>query len=917
MQTQEVAIKPSVKVFMRSDAELLEEIVITGYGTGKKIGSVVGAVSKVGNEKLDKVVTANFTDALSGQVSGLSVLSDSGDPSKSASIRLRGVNSLNASTTPLFILDGAPITSSLFNSLNPADIENITVLKDAASTAIYGSRAANGVIVITSKKGKFDQKATVTLRAQYGFSKMVQDQVDMMNAEQYIQFRDMVGSPVSQEIKDLVSKYGISTNWRDEVFDSSAPTYTLDASVQGGGNNISYYMSLNHHDQQGIMEQSGMRRETLRFNMNAKVNNWLKVGFQSNLGFSKYELNAENEDMSNIYVQNPATFARLALPYDTPNEYTIDDNGKLVWGEKSKSLHYTGWTTPTFVDANRKTTRSIVTGNLNLFEELTPIKGLTIRAQQALDAYDYTLDHKVFPYDAIITGFGDKIAARSGSAQKSFQRYYSFTYTNTAEYKFNVGLHNVNLLAGQESIIGKNTNFGVYTTGHSDVRQMKLTQGTTVAIGNVSDSLSETVFNSYFFNGGYNYDEKYYVDFTVRRDGSSLFAPDNRWSTFYSVGGKWNVKKENFMDGVDWVDELSLKASYGTTGNSGIDNYAYFGLIGSGTSTYNGQGTLGISQASNYDLTWETVKSTNIGLSFRIFDRLSMDVDYYHKKTEDMLLEIPYSYTTGFASGWGNVGSMVNKGIDLDLKLDLLNNNDFYWGIKLNFNYNHNEITELFDGRDEFALPNYGLMYKIGHDCGELYQVRYAGVDSRDGKQMWYDKNGNLTKQYNEEEDAVLIGKSRFAPYTGGFGTEFSWKGFSVNADFTWAWKKYMINNDSYFIENANQGTSVNQTARMLNIWTKPGDITDIPKIGEEIQFDSHLVENASFLRLKNVTVQYELPKSILKHTKLGHVKVFAIGRNLLTWTDYRGYDPEPDTNLVRFNYPNTRQFVFGAEVSF
>lgn len=917
MQTQEVAIKPNVKVILKPDSELLDEVVITGYGTGKKIGSVVGSVSKVGEEKLDKVVTANFTDALSGQVSGLSVLSGSGDPSKSASIRLRGVSSLNASTTPLFILDGAPITSSLFNSLNPGDIENITVLKDAASTAIYGSRAANGVIVITSKKGKFDQKSTVTLRAQYGFSKMVEDQIDMMNSEQYIHFRDLVGAPVSQEIKDLVNKYGISTDWRKEIFNSSAPTYTLDAAVQGGSSNISYYLSLNHHDQQGIMDQSGMRREALRLNMTSKVNSWLKVGIQSNLGFSQYELNAENEDTKQIYVQNPAAFARFALPYDTPREYTIDENGNLVWGEAAKKLHYTGYTTPSFADDYRKTIRRIVTGNINLFQELTPIKGLTIRAQQALDAYDYTLDHKVLPYDEIITAFGDKISKRSGSAQKSFQRYYSFTYTNTAEYKFHINQHNVNLLVGQESIISSNTSFGVYASGHTDTRQMKLTQATTVAVSDLSDTKSETVFNSYFFNGGYNYDEKYYLDLTVRRDGSSLFAPDDRWSTFYSVGAKWDLKKERFMDDINWLDELSLKVSYGTTGNSGIDNYAYFGLIGNGTNTYNGQGTLGIAQASNYDLTWETVKATNVGISFRVFDRLSMNVEYYNKKTEDMLLEIPYSYTTGFASGWGNVGSMVNKGVDLDFTLDLVRNNNFNWAVKANFNYNHNEITELFDGRNEFALPNYGLKYKIGHDCGELYQVRYAGVDSRDGKQMWYDKNGNLTKQYNAEEDAVLIGKSRFAPYTGGFGTEFGWKGLSVNADFSWAWKKYMINNDNYFLENANQGLSINQTTKMLNIWTKPGDVTDVPALGEAIQFDSHLVEDASFLRLKTVTIQYELPKSILKHTKLGHVKVFAIGRNLLTWTSYRGYDPEPDSNLVRFNYPNTRQFVFGAEVSF
>ncbi len=271
MQPQEVAIASHVKITLKPDTELLDEVVIVGYGTGKKLGSVVGSVASVGGKKLEKNPTVNFTDALAGQVSGLSVLSSSGDPSKSATIRLRGVNSINAGNTPLFILDGAPISSSVFNSLNPGDIENITVLKDASSTAIYGSRAANGVIVITSKKGKFDQKANVTLRAQYGFSSMVQDNVEMMNSSQYIQFRELVGSPVPQTIKDRVEKYGIDTNWRDEVFDSHAPTYTLDAVINGGGSNMSYYLSLNHHEQEGIIAQSGLRREALRFNFDTRV----------------------------------------------------------------------------------------------------------------------------------------------------------------------------------------------------------------------------------------------------------------------------------------------------------------------------------------------------------------------------------------------------------------------------------------------------------------------------------------------------------------------------------------------------------------------------------------------------------------------------------------------------------------------
>ena len=916
MKDQEVAIKNNVRIALQPDTEALEEVVVIGYGSARKLGSIVGSIGTVDSKKLEKSVATNFTDALAGQVAGLAVFSSSGDPSKSAEIRLRGINTINASTAPLYILDGAPISSALFNSLNPNDIESITILKDAASTSIYGSRAANGVIVLTSKKGSFGNKAEVKIKAQYGFSKMVEDQIDVMDSKQYMQFRDMIGAPLSQEVQDLINNYGMSTNWRDVIFDKNAPTYDLNASITGGSNSMSYYISANHHDQEGIIAQSGLRRETLRFNVNARVNDWLKVGLQSNLGYTRYETNDENEDTDNNYIQNPAFFARFALPYDCDRYYSFDDEGNIHYGDEAIRLHYAGMNTPDWLRANRKRMRRNVTLNLNTFEEIRPISGLTIRAQQAIDAYDYSFEGRVYPYDNITTPMGDKISARSGNAQRSFNRYYSATLTNTAEYKFNIDDHHASVLLGQEAIISKDESFGVAATGQTDTRRMRLDQATTISMDNVSEGLTERTVNSFFLNGTYNYADKYFFDASIRRDGSSVFAPDNRWSTFYSIGGRWDLKKENWLKDVSWLNELSVHASYGTVGNSGIGDYAYFGLIGTG-SNYNGKSSIGLAQASNYDLTWETIKNADFGFAARLFDRVNIEFDYYDKKTEDMLLDIPYSYTTGLSGGWGNVGSMANRGIDLNLKVDVIKNADFYWALKANFNYNKNEITELFDGRDEFAMPNYGLKYKIGHDVGELYYVRYAGVDSRDGKQMWYDKNGNLTKTFNEEEDAVLIGKSMYAPYTGGFGTEFQWKGLTFSADFTWAKDKYLMSNDRYFIENSSMGTTYNQSTAMLNMWTKPGDKTDIPAVGEELQFDTHLVEDASFIRLKNITIQYQLPSQWFKGSFVSGVNVFGIGRNLLTWTGFTGYDPEPEANLVRFNYPNTRQFVFGVEVTF
>ena len=917
METLERPAKNGMLVKMQTAEEMMDELVVTGYGTGKKLGSLVGSVVTVDNKKMEKAVTPNFTDALAGQVSGLSVLTSSGDPSKSASIRLRGINSINSSSTPLFILDGAPISSTMFNTLNPSDIQDITVLKDAASTAIYGSRAANGVIVITSKKGKLNEKANLVVKGQYGFSTPVADGLQMMNSQQYIQFRDMIGQPVSQSIKDLVNNYGISTNWRDEVLSNNAPTYTVDAALTGGSEHINYYLSFNHHSQEGLIEQSKMHREALRANVEGRLNRWFKAGVQLNLGTNSYQQNNEAE-ASDLYTSNPMLFSRLALPYDAPKYYSFDDNGNIVWGNRADMLKYSGLTHPSFVNENRSYKKNNLTLMLNAFEQLNPIEGLTIRAQQAMDGYDYTTDNRYIPYEAFTTPMGSSVAASTGYVSNSFQRYASYTFTHTVEYRKKIQDHSFSALIGEESIFSRSRSFGVFTEGQTDPRQLRLTDGTSIAIGNVSDSRAEESFNSFFATLSYDFAGKYYLDASYRADGSSKFAPGHRWGHFYSVGGMWDLKKENFLKDVDWLDNLQARATYGLVGNStGAGSYDYYGLFGTG-SMYNGQSSMGISNPSNSTLTWEKVGSFNAGVTFGFLDRVVLNVDAYRRKTSDMLMSIPFSYTTGFGGGMGNIGAMVNKGFDADINVKLLKTSDIDWTFKANVNYNKNEITELFAGRDEYIIANTGLKLEVGKPYGEFFMVEYAGVDPRDGKPMWYDIDGNLTKVYNEERDSKFTGKQRYAPWSGGFGTTFSWKGLSVTADFAWQHGKYMINNDNYFMKNANQGTSYNQAVDMLNIWTKPGDITDIPKYGEQIQFDTHLLEDASFLRMKNLIVQYSLPEKWMKATKgIQNAKVFFVGRNLFTATKFSGYDPEPDINLVKFNYPNTRQFVFGMELTF
>ena len=918
MVSKRVKASENMTVVLQVDSHTLEQVVITGYGSAKKLGSVVGSIASVDKKKLESIVTPNFTDALAGQVSGLSVLSGAGDPSQSATIRLRGINSIQSSSQPLFILDGAPIDAAFYATLNPADIESITVLKDAASTAIYGARAANGVIVLTSKQGKYSEQVSLSVRAQYGIAGPTSDGVEMMNSKQYVKFRDLIGQPVSDEVRTLVDKYNINTNWRDEMIDNAAPTLDVNATMQGGGQTVNYYISFNHHKQDGLIEMSKMHRNTLNARINARLNRFFKIGFTTNLGVQRYSQNAEWSASGAIYAANPLVFARKAMPFDTPYQYTIDENGKMIKGDRAIGLKYSGMVMPWWYNAHRNYYRNKLTLNTSVTETFTPLEGLTFQALQSINGLE-SMNHGSFsPYDAFVDGMGNKIDAMKGSVSASSSRYYQFTLSHTAEWRKQFGDHYVGILLGEETRIERSRGLSAYSEGQTDSRLLLLPHGTTVAPGDLGDSFGEEVANSLFANAEYNYKEKYYVTGSIRRDGSSKFAPGHRWGTFWSAGAKWDLKKEDFLKDVEWLNDLSLSVNYGTTGNdSGTGSYGYFGSYGVG-GLYNGESSLGIASMSNPDLTWETTAKWNVGLNFSIFDRAHFQVDFYRNKSTDMLMSIPYSMTTGFSSGIGNVAAMTNTGVEANVDVDILKTKDFYWSFKANVGYNKNEITELFQGRDEYVLANTGLKMAVGHAYGEFYQVRFAGVDPMTGAPLYYDKDGNKTKKFNEERDAVFLGKKRYAPWTGGFGTNFRYKNVSLIADFAWVAGKYMMINDDYFIANPQLATGWNQRVEMLNIWTTPGQITDIPGAKYDVQLTDQMLQNASFLRMKTLSIQYEFPKKWMQATRyIKGVKVFGIARNLFTITSFEGYDPEPDMNLVQFNYPNTRQFVFGAEISF
>ena len=894
------------------DAQMLDDVIVVGYGTARKITSVVGSASTVKNEVLMNRPSANVGDALQGQVAGLQIFSQSGEPMGDISMRLRGVNSINAGTTPLFILDGSPVSSDVFNSLNSNDIENIVVLKDASSTAIYGSRAANGVIYITTKKGRAGEKPVVKLSGQYGISTIVNHKMTLMNSDQWFQFQTLANpnwTPTAQQQEAI--DMDINTNWLDFFFNEAAPVWSADLSVSGASDKTDYYFSFGAFSQTGTAPFSDLGRYSLRTNINTKATNWLKLGVNLGMSYQDYQTAGFSTTGNSWY--NPTTASNWMLPWVTPYVINRDDpdNPYVDYSQTADFFEQVGMYNTIYLQEMQPSNYTRVNLNINTYEEITPVKGLTLKAQQGLEAYDYTYDYASNPDP-------EGPFPLAGSHNKTFRRYYQFTFTNTAEYRFAIAEKNhFSILAGQEAIFDKYESTGMSVDGITDWRLNLISQGTTPNMP--SSSITESVFNSYFARLSYDFNEKYFLDASWRLDGSSYFGEHNKYANFWSVGAMWDIKKEDWMQGAGWINDLRLSASYGTTGNSSLPGaYLSLGTIGTFGTRYDGLTGWGASQAGNPDLTWETVASLNIGVTARLWNFLDFTVEYYDKKTSDMLMRIPYSLTTGYEYGWGNVGSMINRGVDVDVNFDIVNTNDIYFAIGANFNYNYNEITELFGGRDQFTESGTGISYQVGMPYGEFFYVRSAGVDPADGMQMWYDLDGNKTKQFSDEY-AVFTGKQRYAPWTGGINLSFQYKGLYIGADFSWVAGKWTVNNDRYFLTNPIFTTdNLNGVVDLLDMWTTPGQVTDIPGYNSPRQFDDTLLENASFFRLKNLQISYDFPQKWMDRT--GFIKgfrVYAIGRNLLTFTQYSGYDPERDTNLQMGIYPNSRQFTIGAEFTF
>ncbi len=883
-------------VALDSDSQKLDDVVVIAYGVRKK-GTIAGSVSSVKTEKLESAPTAAFDQALQGQVPGLSVMSVSGEPSESTVMKIRGVNSINSGTEPLYILDGVAISSSDFNTINPADIESLSVLKDASSTSIYGARAANGVIVINTKRGRRAEKPVINYRMQVGFSQISQKNWNIMNTDERIRYEQEIGL-TSGKNYDLLRKTDV--NWLNAVFNDAALLQDYELSVSGASDKTSYYFSGGYYNQEGTAVGSGFKRYSVRANVEQRAAKWLKIGTNTSMNYQEIE-RADDGEPSII---TPISAAQFMMPYWNPfradgSLASIEDGS---W--KGNGQNPLEWL------ANNPLTYKKYKVFSTLYAEAMPIEGLTLRSQFSVD-YSHTTGFSV-SYPEYSPNLQD------GSAGRNSSDGLQLSITNTINYNFSIDdKHTFNFLLGHEGIDYHYEDFQLTAKGQTSNKLTDIANATRVT--RWSDTRDNDYgYLSFFGRAEYSYANRYFVELAARTDASSRFGKENRWGRFWSVGFMWNIRNERFMENVSrWLTNAQFSVSTGTSGNSSIPNYEHLALI-SGGYDYIGNAGVAPSQQGTENLRWEKPWTTNIGLHLGFWNRLQVDLEFYNKKTTDMLMQVPQSYSdNGYGSRWANVGSMINRGVELTLFGTAVSTKDFTWTLNATIAYNKNKITELYNGVQEYEMANTSRKLVVGHDVGEYYINRFAGVNPANGDALWYTKDGELTTELRDE-DKVMIGKSQFAPWEGGFGTSLEWKGLALSAQFSWVADRWMVNNDRYFNESNGRFASYNQSKRLLDRWKQPGDVTDIPRHGVFTEFDSRLLEDASFLRLKNLMLSYSLPKELLRKTRVfSGIRIYAQAQNLLTFTPFSGLDPESPSNIYIAQYPTARQFTFGLDLTF
>lgn len=880
----------------------LQEVVVTGYASRNR-RQLAGSISKVNGEEVKLQPVGSFDKVLQGKVPGLLSQSQSGQPGAAAVVTIRGKGSINGSNAPLYIIDGVQVSAADFSTINPADIESYSVLKDASSTSIYGSRGANGVIIITTKRGS-PGKTNINYDFQYGFSELPKNSLKLMNSAEKLDYEVNYDRPDglnpfgwTQAEIDSLSQIDIKL---DEVLFRKGKTQQHQLSLSGGNEKTRFYLSGSIFDQEGIVLTTGLKRYTGRINLDNSFGNF-KVGLNGTYGYSRIIGTRENDQ----YIGSPLNAINWYNPYislyDADGNYQDD----YLQGQPNPLRELL----ENFGDGDQ------LKGVASVFLEwrVPFIKGLTAKT---LWGGDVTEDETTGYLDRTTDAGGQSTGSR-GQLSRAYARTFRYTGTTSLTYQKTFGVHDINVSLYNEIIQSKSESFGF--TGYGLVGPFKneagITPGTSTNnfIPTVGGTATENGLLSWFIDGTYGYKKKYYLSAGARRDGSSRFGSDNKYANFYNVGLSWIASEENFFQNIrDWVNELKIRISYGTVGNQfGIGNYASRELLNS--TVYNGIGGLLLTQLANPQLKWETKEMFNVGVDFGLFsNRIRGTAEFYNNKTVDLFLDRQLSRTSGFASINTNLGSLQNKGIEVSLNADIVKTKDLLWSVTANYTYNKNKILDQA-GQDENV--NGIFINKVGERANSLYVVRYAGVDPANGDALYYMKDGVTTTNIYDPSDAVIVGTVD-PPQFGGFGTTLSWKGIELNALFTYTLGGLAYNNDRVNVEYPGYWFS-RVASSLLREWQKPGDETDVPSPFNDFHAETtRFVEKTDHLRLRNVMLSYSLPSELLQKVKISSLKIFAQGQNLHVWHNFQGWDPEITTGILGgAQYPQLKTITFGLSL--
>ncbi len=955
---QEVAIKNggNINIALVQNVSNLNEVVVVGYGT-KLRKDITGSVAKVGAKELNNTPVTSFESAMQGRASGVYVQQLNGKLGQGITVRIRGASSVSAGNEPLYVVDGIPVITSDLSSngaatspladININDIESIEILKDASAAAIYGSRASNGVVLITTKKGKLG-----TSKVEFGYFTGLQKPTghrEFLTSQQYVDYftqaaigaakQDVIygyytnlDDAIADELDYVNSRFTrysagnndwekakVNTNWEDHAF-QRAPISQYDLNFSGGTEKTKFYASGQYLDQTGILVRNSLKRYSARLNLDHEVNDWLNIGM--NMSFAR---------TMNDRISNDDAFATpLQLVALSPITPLIDPRTGLLSGELDLNTGNPNTNYPVYynplISVDNSVYNTLVNRTLgNVFAQIKLVKGLSFRSELGMDQLNQTEDAYYGRLTARNTGVPNGSGFYTSDQLLNINTNNFFQYNLTFKEK-----NDLDLVAG--SSFQKQTSANSEADGENFPSDAYKKLSSAASKTNALSSSTAFSFLSYFARANYKFDGKYLLALSGRYDGSSRFGANNRYGFFPAGSVGWIMSEEKFLQDSRWINFLKLKASYGLTGNAEIPNFASRGLF-SGNGGYGGIAGQRPDQIENPNLKWETTAGSDFGFELSTFkNRIELEFDYYTRNTRDLLLNVEIPGTSGFATQFKNVGNLKNSGYEITLNTTNISSHDFRWTSSLNFSNNKNKITNL-NGQILGTDVNKAIE---GLPLGIFYTREFAGADPNNGDALYYlntlksdgTRDRSTTNDYNLASD-VVVGDPN-PDYIYGIGNTFTYKGLVLDVLLQGVAGNQVYNDGGQYMSSSGSNGFDNQTLDQLNAWKNPGDITMIPEARlfypNGTDPSSRYISDGSYMRVKAVTLSYTLPASITSRFKISSAKIYARAQNLFTFTKYKGWDPEVNTDweadnihlgLDFYSAPQVKTIVFGINLSF